>query len=284
MRKISLTSFWTAIALLFSHCSGVAQQIGGYTQVVNVSSYDPKERQCEGRAFNHNDVSALRANGSAALIARCGKGGVLDDKCAAFLASADRAGMLPGAYYRTVKGVSYISQADQYVNRMNQIVNSRKWNAPHVLLCADFDAKSSTSDMITFLDRVKARTGVDCVVYLENSEHLRVTLHHAPANVKARLQRSPYWCALYSNTGGACKAFPAPVTPMGLTQQYNTWRSWSLWQYGGVEWEGGRSRPKVYKGFSPYFGNMCCPVERNLFRGNTKQLLAFWSRHSISLR
>jgi len=33
-------------------------------QIINVSAYDPKERQRTGVGFSHNDVSALRANGA----------------------------------------------------------------------------------------------------------------------------------------------------------------------------------------------------------------------------
>jgi hypothetical protein len=54
-------------------------------QIINVSAYDPKERQREGSSFSEHDVSALRMNGASGLIARAGKGGNLDEKCANFL-------------------------------------------------------------------------------------------------------------------------------------------------------------------------------------------------------
>ena len=41
-------------------------------QIINVSSYDPKERQRQGRGYSENDVTALRDNGAAGLIARAG--------------------------------------------------------------------------------------------------------------------------------------------------------------------------------------------------------------------
>ena len=47
---------------------------GQMQQIINVSAYDPKERQREGRGFTQHDVSALAANGSRGLIARAGKG------------------------------------------------------------------------------------------------------------------------------------------------------------------------------------------------------------------
>jgi len=282
-----LMRFTTALLALFflSHCgSNVSTSTGGRTEIVNVSAYDPKEKQREGRGYSEHDVRALRDNGAVALIARIGKGGELDTKCEAFLRSADRAGMLVGVYYRTTQGVSIIAQADQMIHRAQQLASNGGWSQQHLLLCADFDANSSTTQMIQFLDRVKQRTGVDCVVYLENSEHLRVTLHNASESTKNRLRRCPYWVALYSHDGGACKAFPAPGTPTGLTQQYNVWSNWSIWQYGGVLWENRRSIPKVYRGFSLYLGNLDRPVERNLFRGSPAQLNELWKRHGISLR
>jgi hypothetical protein len=276
-----------ALTSLLCQCGvggGSGPGMGGRTEIINVSAYDPKEKQRDGRGYSEHDVSALRANGAAGLIARAGKGGLLDDKCHNFLQAGDRAGMMIGVYYRTTKDVSVLSQADQFVNRVQSLANSRDWSQSHLLLCADFDANSSTSEMIQFLDRVKQRTGVDCVVYLENSEHLRLTLSHANESVKNRLRRCPYWVALYSHDGGASKHFPAPGTPTGLTQQYNVWRDWSIWQYGGVLWENRRSIPKVYRGFSPYFGNLDRPVERNIFRGGTGQLQTLWNRHGFPLR
>jgi GH25 family lysozyme M1 (1,4-beta-N-acetylmuramidase) len=257
------------------------------TQIVNVSSYDPKERQRGGSSYSEHDVSALRANGAAALIARAGKGGVLDEKCHLFLASADRAGMLPGIYYRLQTHVDAVAQADQFINRAQSLARGRSWNAPALLLCADFDAKSSISDITRFLDRVEARTGVVPVSYLENSVHLRQLLGNASPATKAKLRRSPYWAALYSHDGDPGGGYGPPVTPQGLAKQYNVWSTWSIWQYGGVDWEHGRSRPKVYSHgryrFSPYLGNLSCPAERNVFRGSKPQLVEFWNRHGLKL-
>ncbi len=279
--RLIFTAFF---ALMLSQCSTGGAATGGRTEIVNVSAYDPKEKQRGGRGYSEHDVSALRDNGAVALIARVGKGGELDEKCADFLRSADHQRMMVGVYYRTTQSVSMIRQADQMVARAQALAQSRDWAQSHLLLCADFDANSTTSQMIQFLDRVKQSTGVDCVIYLENSEHLRVTLHNTPESVKNRLRRSPYWAALYSHNTGACKAFPAPETPTGLTHQYNVWRNWSIWQYGGVEWTNRRSLPKVYRGFSPYFGNLDRPVERNIFRGSPAELQMLWTRHGIPLR
>lgn len=259
----------------------------GLPQIINVSAYDPKERQREGRGYSENDVSALRANGASALIARAGKGGNLDTKCANFLAAADRAGMMVGVYYRLQNHVDAVVQADQFVSRAQALARSRSWKTSSLLLCGDFDAQSRLSDILRFMDRVEARTGVVPVAYLENSAHLKILLGNADAATKAKIRRMPYWLALYSHESGAGPQFPAPGNPKGLVNQYRVWSDWTLWQYGGVDWEGGRSRPKVYNHgpwrFSPYFGNMDRPLERNVFNGSQAQLQGFWQRHGLKL-
>jgi hypothetical protein len=246
----------------------------GRTEVINVSSYDPKERQRTGRSFSEHDVSALAKNGARGLIARAGKGGLLDDKCAAFLASADSVGMLPGIYYRTTKKVPILTQADQFASRALALAASRPWRAKSLLLCADFDAHSTLNQMLLFLDRVEARTGVAPVVYLENSDHLKAILSTADATTKLRLARHPYWLALYSGKRGG---------PDTLLKSYGVWPEWTLWQYGGVLWKNGRSVPKVYSGYSTYFGDIDRPLERNVFNGSATELAMFWSQHGLRL-
>ena len=285
------------LVLLLAHCgtggsgpvsTASAAPSGGMPQIINVSAYDPKERQREGRGYSENDVSALRANGASGLIARAGKGGNPDTKCANFLASADRAGMLPGIYYRLQNHVDAVAQADQFVNRAQSLARSRSWNAPSLLLCGDYDANSRLSDILRFMARVETRTGVVPVAYLENSQHLKLLLGNADPATKAKLRRAPYWLALYSHESGAGPVFPAPGSPQGLVNQYRVWQNWTLWQYGGVDWEGGRSRPKVYSHnryrFNRFFGNLDRPIERNVFNGSPAALSAFWQRHGLRLR
>lgn len=261
---------------------------GQFQEIINVSAYDPKERQRSGNGYSENDVRVLRTNGARGLIARAGKGGVLDTKCAAFLASADRAGLLPGVYYRLQNHIDAVVQADQLVNRAQVLARGRSWNAPALLLCGDYDAQSRMSDILRFMDRVERRTGVVPVTYLENSQHLKLLLGRADPATKAKLRRAPYWLALYSHESGAGPVFPAPGNPAGLLDQYRVWQNWSLWQYGGVEWSGGRSRPRVYSHgrfrFSPYFGNLDRPIERNLFQGSPSDLMSFWQKHGLKLR
>jgi GH25 family lysozyme M1 (1,4-beta-N-acetylmuramidase) len=257
-------------------------------QIINVSAYDPKERQREGRGYSERDVSALRENGASALIARAGKGGNLDEKCASFVASADRVGMLPGLYYRVQRHVDPVAQADQFVNRAIALARGRSWNAPSLLLCGDFDGDLPLSAIFRFMDRVESRTGIVPVAYLENSTQLKQTLSNADAASKAKLRRMPYWLALYAHDSGAGPVYPAPGNPRGLVNQYGVWSNWTMWQYGGVDWQGGRSQPKVYNHgpyrFSPYFGNLDRPTERNVFNGSQAGLQSFWQQHGLSLR
>jgi GH25 family lysozyme M1 (1,4-beta-N-acetylmuramidase) len=260
----------------------------GMPQIINVSAYDPKERQRNGVGFSEHDVSALRANGASGLIARAGKGGNLDEKCASFLASADREGMLPGIYYRVQRHVDAVAQADQFVNRAMSLARGRAWNAPALLLCGDFDGDLPLTAILRFMDRVEARTGVVPVAYLENSTPLKQTLSGADAASKAKLRRMPYLLALYAHDSGAGPVYPAPGNPNGLLKQYDVWSSWTMWQYGGVDWQGGRSRPKVYNHdsyrFPLYFGNLDRPTERNVFNGSQAGLQSFWRQHGLPLR
>lgn len=264
---------------------------GQMPQIVNVSAYDPKEKQREGRPYSEHDVSALRDNGASALIARAGKGGNLDTKCADFLTAADRVGMLPGVYYRLQTHVDAVAQADQFIDRAKALAASRDWTAGSLLLVGDFDAQSRMDDILRFMDRVESRTGVVPVAYLENSGHLKTLLGGADETTKAHIRRMPYWIALYSHDKGydpKYPQFPIPGHPDVLAKQYNLWSDWTIWQYGGVEWTGGRSVPKVYSNgnhrYPTYFGDLDRPVERNVFKGSMADLQALWQRHGIALR
>ena len=96
-------------------------------QIINVSAYDPKERQRKGSSYSVDDLSALRRNGALGLIARCGKGGKLDDKCASFLLAAEKQKMLLGSYYFVLKGVDPSWQADQFVDHTEVIVGTNRF-------------------------------------------------------------------------------------------------------------------------------------------------------------
>ena len=280
--------FHSVLLVGISWLALVTAAFGAMPQIINVSAYDPKEKQRSGVGYSENDVSALRKSGATGLIARAGKGGNLDTKCANFLASADRAGMLPGVYYRVQKHVDAVAQADQFVDRAKALARSRNWNAPALLLCGDFDGNLRMSDILRFMDRVESRTGSVPVAYLENSTHLKLLLRSADKRDKAKLRRMPYWLALYSHESGASPQFPPPGNPRGLIKQYDVWNDWTLWQYAGVDWAGGRSQPRVYNHgsyrFPLYFGKVDRPLERNIFNGSNGALQSFWKRHGLKLR
>jgi hypothetical protein len=272
---------WGLVVLL----GWVSVSCGGYgrvglaeaPKVVNVSAYDPKERQRGGDSFSEHDVSALRRNGVHGLIARCGKGRLLDEKCGSFLTAADRQGMRLGTYYFMLKGVDPVWQAERYVSRLREIAAERGLRGKEILLVGDFDQASTAGEMVAFINRVERLPGVLPVVYLENSNALRASLSGATAAQKRRIRQCPYWLALYSHTGGF-------HTPKDLMEAYGIWGDWAMWQYGGVFWENGRSAPKVYQ-HGPwraprYFGTMDRPLEHNAFNGSVGDLAAFWQRHS----
>lgn len=258
---------------------------GSLQQIINVSAYDPKARDRSGDSYSENDLTALRRNGAQGLIARAGKGGQLDEKCGSFIASADRAGLLTGVYYRVQKKRSPVSQADQFVDRALTLSRRRPGGVEPLLLCGDYDGDLSLSAILAFMDRVEARTGVVPVAYLENSTALKLQMSSADPRTKSRLRRAPYWLALYSHESGQSSAFPAPGNPENLVKQYNLWSDWTMWQYGGVGWENGKSNAKVYHHgryrFPKYFGTMDRPMERNVFRGSQGSLRAFWNRHGL---
>ena len=250
-------------------------------QILNVSSYDPKERQRKGDGYTPLDQSALKANGALGLIARSGKGMNNDKKCADFLVGAERQGMLLGAYYFIYPSISIEKQADHFLSRLKHIKKSRGLKTEKVLLVGDIDTKCSASDIVRFIDRIEEKAGVTPVIYLENSAPLIARLAASDEKLKEQIKRAPYWLALYNHTN---EHNPHIKTPRDLTDSYDIWDDWAMWQYGGVFWEKGRSAPKVYRdgAWMPplYFGSMNRPMERNAFNGSEAELRAFWDKHS----
>lgn len=254
--------------------------LAGAPKIVNVSSYDPKEKQRSGDSFSSTDVSALRRNGALGLIARCGKGKLLDEKCADFLSAADRQGMLLGTYYFVLRDTDPVWQADQYIDRLRQIAAQRGLSGRRILLVGDFDTKSRPADLVAFINRVEQRTGVLPAIYLENSNQLRNSLSNATPAQKNRIRQCPYWIALYSHGSGF-------RTPVDLMNAYGIWTDWAMWQYAGVEW----SRRSVAKHYhdgpwkSPaWFGTMDRPLEHNAFNGSVGEMNRFWAKHSWLVR
>jgi GH25 family lysozyme M1 (1,4-beta-N-acetylmuramidase) len=251
--------------------------------VLNVSGWDPKERQRGGESYSEHDVSTLKRNGALGLIARSAKGPLLDGKFGDFLKSTDRQGMLLGAYHFVTMDQDPAAQADSFVDRVRATARSRGISSRKILLVGDFDTASTPDRLVKFIQRVEQRTGVTPVTYLENSAKLRANLSAASPAQKSVIRRSPYWIALYGPTGTERSMGGGNLTPDGLMEQYGIWNEWAMWQYGGVIWEGGRSNAKHYNTGawrSPrYFGNMAHPMERNVFKGDTGELQSFWNRH-----
>lgn len=256
--------------------------------VLNVSGWDPKEVQRGGDRYSQHNVSALRKNGGLALIARSAKGPLLDDKFGDFMKSADREGMMLGAYHFVTMEQDPVVQADRFVNRVRSVGRTKGLSGKRMLLVGDFDTHSTPDRLVKFIQQVHRRTGVYPVTYLENSDGLRERLRNASPEQKNIIRRSPYWLALYG-PGGTERTMSraGALTPDSLTELYGIWGSWTMWQYGGVVWENGGSRAKHYDTgawHSPrFFGNLAHPMERNVFKGDEKALRAFWQRHSITL-
>ncbi len=230
----------------------------------------------------------MRRNGAQALIARSAKGPVLDDKYADFMKSADREGMLLGAYHFVTMNQDPATQADNFVSRVKAVARAKGISQNRILLVGDFDTHSTPDRLVKFIQRVHERTGVYPVTYLENSDGLRARLRNATADQKRIIRRSPYWLALYGPGGTERTMSKAgALTPDSLTELYDVWGDWTMWQYGGVTWGNGRSNARHYSTGSwrspRFFGNMAHPMERNVFKGNDGDLRAFWDRHSIRL-
>ena len=173
------------------------------------------------------------------------------------------------------------AQADQLVSRLRSIKKSRGLKTEKVLLVGDIDTLCTAGQIITFIDRVEALTGVTPIIYLENSKELIARLSSAPKSQRKQIARAPYWLALYSDTN---KEQPHIQTPEDLTKAYKIWDTWAMWQYGGVFWENRKSTPKHYrrgKWTTPaYFGNLDRVTERNGFNGSQKDFEKFWDKHS----
>lgn len=247
-------------------------------KIINVSAYDPKKSQRRGSSYSPSDQSALRRNGALGLIARSSKGLSSDSKCAAFLKGAEAQRFLIGTYHYLTPHTSATRQADFYISRLRSIKATKNLHTSRVLLVADIDSKCTVPHMIRFVQRIKNRTGVYPLIYIENGELIRARLRRASSRQKAILRRCPYWLALYSNK------YPGIPTPQALIRATKVWNTWAMWQYGGVLWERGRSRAKHYEAGSwdtpRYFSNLSKPIERNGFNGTREELYQMWRQHS----
>ena len=249
MQRLHLCLLGLAGSIFFSNCSGKygAVDFEESPKIINVSAYDPKEKQRPGSSYSPLNQTALRANGALGMIARCGKGLVLDTKCADFLVGADRQGMKLGAYYYVKPNVNIEAQARQFVTRLRTIKKTKGIRGSRVLLVGDIDSKCTASHIIRFINEMERLTGVTPVIYMENSKAMIARMKATPKSQKRQIARAPYWLALYSPYN---EAQPHIKTPKDLLKAYGVWSDWAMWQYGGVFWENGRSAPKNYVGGS----------------------------------
>lgn len=280
-----MKSLWFIVGLasLILYSCGTSPEYGrvSYAEaptIINVSEYDPKEKQRRGSSYTPLNQAALKRNGALGLIARCGKGRHIDRKCADFLVGAERQNFLLGTYFYLLPDDNPTATAERYINRLKQIKYSKGLRTKKILLCADIHPKCRASQIVSYLKHIHRLTGVRPVVYLENSNSLRRTLRTASSSQKNFLRKHPYWLALYSTDHKTYK------TPRQLTEGSGVWNNWVMWQYGGVWWKNGRSKPYHYRGGNwqtpRYFGSLSQPLERNGFNGSTKELYAFWDKHS----
>ena len=200
-----------------STLSGI--RYGENPQVLNVSSYDPKERQRAGEGFTPDDLGAMRRSGAHGLIARTSKGYDIDSKASRFLAAADREGMLLGAYHFVLPNIDATRQAELFVHRVGEIARSRNLRNRQILMVGDFDSKLPVHQMTRFILRMHQLTGRYPVVYLENSDTIKTALRTAHPTAKRILRECPYWMALYGHedTGNSRYSSPHPLTPHPLT-------------------------------------------------------------------
>jgi hypothetical protein len=61
MKRLVLLS--SVLLIAFCICAGTAASLGVMPQIINVSAYDPKEKQRSGVSYSERDVSALRVDG-----------------------------------------------------------------------------------------------------------------------------------------------------------------------------------------------------------------------------
>ena len=181
-------------------------------------------------------------------------------------AAAQRAGLLWGAYHYG-DGTDPIRQADHFLRAVlsaTQRVEPPARPSP-VLLVLDFEKNGHypggtmrVDQAVTFVERIKERTGQYPGLYC-GEYWIRQVLNSpkiSPAQ-KRVLTSCWLWIANY-------QIEPRSTSP---------WSRWQLWQYTG---DGKCALPR--SAFPKSVANIR-KAERNIFRGDRKQLEAFWLEH-----
>jgi lysozyme len=185
---------------------------------------------------------------------------------------AMQAGLLWGAYHFG-DGTNPVQQADHFlavVGSSHPIATApheQEKNRPGVLLVLDFEQNThyrggsmSTPQAAAFVQRIKERTGKYPGIY-GSENRLRSMLYGggASATDRAVLSNCWLWIANYHSK-------PRYTSP---------WGGWDLWQYTGD----GKCALRPRSAFPIGVANMR-KAERNIFRGNNAELLAFWQAHA----
>lgn len=186
--------------------------------------------------------------------------------------AAMRAGLLWGAYH-FADGTNPIQQADHFlavVGSSHPIVTApheEEKNRPGVLLVLDFEQNGhypggsmTVGQAVAFVERIKERTGKYPGIY--GSEYRLRQMLYGPrvsGGQRAVLSNCWLWIANYH-------AQPRATSP---------WNGWDLWQYTGD----GKCGLRPRNAFPTRVANLR-KAERNIFRGNNTELLAFWKEHA----
>src|SRR5256885_10341701 len=182
---------------------------------------------------------------------------------------AMRAGLLWGAYH-FADGTDPIRQADHFlavVASSHPLVSGpaqEEKNRPGVLLVLDFESNHyhggnmSVGQAVAFVQRIKERTGKYPGIY-GSENRLRQMFSGVGGGQRAILSNCWLWVANYH-------AQPRGISP---------WGQWDMWQYTGD----GKCGLRPRSAFPIGVANMR-KAERNIFRGNNAELMAFWQEHA----
>ncbi len=250
-----MNSFFRCASLLLLTLP--VQALAASNSVVNLSHYD----------LVRPDFAAMRAEGTRAIIHEASyPRQIRDEYYSSRQESAVHAGMLWGAYH-FANSDDPIRQADYFLNTVQRAWReaSPSGRPREVLLVLDFEKNNhypgktmTVAQALAFAEHVRARTGHYPGLY--SNEHRIQTLLGSGNLTTAQKQvlRSCWlWVANYHYP-------PRSISP---------WSDWTLWQYTG---DGVCDLPRA--SYPKRAGNIK-NAERNIFRGSTGGLAAFWQTH-----
>lgn len=192
-----------------------------------------------------------------------------DNKYAMRQEAAARVGMLWGAYH-FADATDPIRQADHFMRVVEgawRQVNSRP---NEVLLVLDFEQNGHypggtmrVDQAVAFVERVRERTGHYPGVYCSEYRIRSVLNNSRVSSAQKRILANCWlWIANYHFE-------PRATEP---------WSHWHLWQYTGD----GKCDLRPRSAYPKSAANVT-KAERNIFRGSTAALQAFWQAHAWQL-